>query len=152
MTTFDNNQKKDLPPNSNEYPGKLFFYQDKWLENALEEKLLLSERKWLEKKKQSFLDKEHKLLSEEQLSLIDEKLRENEKEEESLLSERKLLDNALQERLLLLFVYADKCRENALEIDFMEWLKQTERKIRKIMYTAMEHYDRYSNGGAWDKK
>nr|YP_009436656.1 hypothetical protein Cyp_gla1Pt0853 [Cyphia glandulifera]YP_009436687.1 hypothetical protein Cyp_gla1Pt1695 [Cyphia glandulifera]ATG27031.1 hypothetical protein Cyp_gla1Pt0853 [Cyphia glandulifera]ATG27064.1 hypothetical protein Cyp_gla1Pt1695 [Cyphia glandulifera] len=180
MTTFDNNQKKDLPPNSNEYPGKLFFYEDKWLKNALKEKFLLSERKWLEKEKQSLLDKEHKLLSEEQslldkehkllseeqlllyeeqlfsiqeqLSLIDDKLRENEKEEESLLYERKLLDNALQERLLLLFVYADKCRENALEIDFMEWLKQTERKIRKIMYTAMEHYDRYSNGGAWDKK
>nr|YP_009436262.1 hypothetical protein Cyp_ban1Pt0835 [Cyphia banksiana]YP_009436293.1 hypothetical protein Cyp_ban1Pt1694 [Cyphia banksiana]ATG26439.1 hypothetical protein Cyp_ban1Pt0835 [Cyphia banksiana]ATG26472.1 hypothetical protein Cyp_ban1Pt1694 [Cyphia banksiana] len=185
---------------SNEYIGKLFFYEDKLLEykhkllqNDFKEKLLLDEllyeRKLLEKAKQSLLHKsicavlsysafkkkflleneyqevdKRKLLEEqyqyekqsfeikEELSFIDELLRKNEKEEESLLYERKLLENALQESLLLLFVYADNCRENALEIDFMEWLKQTERKIRKIMYTAMEHYDRYSNGGAWDKK
>nr|YP_009436558.1 hypothetical protein Cyp_den1Pt0849 [Cyphia dentariifolia]YP_009436591.1 hypothetical protein Cyp_den1Pt1727 [Cyphia dentariifolia]ATG26637.1 hypothetical protein Cyp_bu_bu1Pt0831 [Cyphia bulbosa var. bulbosa]ATG26672.1 hypothetical protein Cyp_bu_bu1Pt1694 [Cyphia bulbosa var. bulbosa]ATG26833.1 hypothetical protein Cyp_den1Pt0849 [Cyphia dentariifolia]ATG26868.1 hypothetical protein Cyp_den1Pt1727 [Cyphia dentariifolia] len=92
--------------------------------------------------KQTFSMKEKEFSIQKQFSFIEDRWRKNQREAESLLEERNLIENALEEAF---FVYEEKCRENALERKLMEWLKQTERKIRKIMYTAI-------NGGAWDKK
>nr|YP_009436853.1 hypothetical protein Cyp_sch1Pt0869 [Cyphia schlechteri]YP_009436890.1 hypothetical protein Cyp_sch1Pt1802 [Cyphia schlechteri]ATG27228.1 hypothetical protein Cyp_sch1Pt0869 [Cyphia schlechteri]ATG27267.1 hypothetical protein Cyp_sch1Pt1802 [Cyphia schlechteri] len=102
-----------------------------------------------EYEKKSVSMNEQSVSSDKQLSLISEKLLKKETEKDSLLSERELIENLL-EKAFFFSVY--KCRENALALKFLVCLKQTERKIRKILYTAAELYARYIIGEKWDKK
>nr|YP_009436963.1 hypothetical protein Cyp_tor1Pt1135 [Cyphia tortilis]YP_009436982.1 hypothetical protein Cyp_tor1Pt1508 [Cyphia tortilis]ATG27339.1 hypothetical protein Cyp_tor1Pt1135 [Cyphia tortilis]ATG27358.1 hypothetical protein Cyp_tor1Pt1508 [Cyphia tortilis] len=80
--------------------------------------------------RQRFSRQEREFSIKKKLSFLEDKLIINTKKASSLLEERNFLENALEDQF---FIYEEKWGENALEIAFIHWLKQTERKIRKII-------------------
>nr|YP_009436321.1 hypothetical protein Cyp_bel1Pt0224 [Cyphia belfastica]ATG26498.1 hypothetical protein Cyp_bel1Pt0224 [Cyphia belfastica] len=98
---------------------------------------------------QRFSRLEREFSIKKKLSVLEEKLINNTKKGYSLGVEMNVCETALDD---LIYIFEDRFIKTTFEKRTVEWLNQTQLKIRESMYNAMDGEAWAMDGEAWDKK